>query len=160
MADVNACLDSTANIVWTMRKHQVVLKREYAELPRLRCHPLQLKQVFMNLLLNAYQAIADKTAGTAEVGEIRLATSMRDGGIVVEVHDTGVGIEPVTMGRIFDPFFTTREVGVGTGLGLSTSFGIVQRHGGRIAVRSEPGVGSSFEIFLPFEGEATVDLVP
>ena len=153
LADVNECLDSTANIVWTMMKHSVVLKRDYRELPRLRCYPMQLKQVFMNLLMNAYQAIAEQVGRSGETGEIRLATRRRADGLVVQVSDTGVGIASENLGRIFDPFFTTKEVGVGTGLGLSTSFGIVQRHGGTIRVRSEPGEGSTFEVFLPFERE-------
>ena len=153
LADLNECLDSTANIVWTLMKHQVVLKRDYQELPRLRCYPMQLQQVFMNLLMNAYQAIAERVGQSGEMGEIRLSTRRRGEGIVVEVSDTGAGIPPETLGRIFDPFFTTKEVGVGTGLGLSTSFGIVQRHGGTIHVRSELGEGSSFEVFLPLERE-------
>ena len=136
-----------------MMKHSVVLKRDYRELPRLRCYPMQLKQVFMNLLMNAYQAIAEQVGRSGETGEIRLATRRRADGLVVEVSDTGVGIASENLGRIFDPFFTTKEVGVGTGLGLSTSFGIVQRHGGTIRVRSEPGEGSTFEVFLPFERE-------
>lgn len=151
LADLNECLDSTANIVWTMMKHSVVLERDYEDLPRLRCYPMQLKQVFMNLLMNAYQAIAERVGQSGETGEIRLATRLDEGGVVVAVSDTGVGISPENLGRIFDPFFTTKEVGVGTGLGLSTSFGIVQRHGGTIRVHSEPGTGSTFEVFLPFE---------
>jgi PAS domain S-box-containing protein len=151
LADVNECLDSTANIMWTMMKHSVVLKREYDELPRLRCYPMQLKQVFMNLLMNAYQAIVERVGRSGETCEIRLSTRRQDGGIVVEVSDTGVGISTENMSRIFDPFFTTKEVGVGTGLGLSTSFGIVQRHGGTIRVRSEAGEGSSFEVFFPLQ---------
>jgi two-component system NtrC family sensor kinase len=151
LADLNQCLDSTANIVWTMMKHSVVLKRDYEELPSLRCYPMQLKQVFMNLLMNAYQAIAERVGGSGETGEIRLRTRRRDAGIAIEVSDTGVGIPPENLGRIFDPFFTTKEVGVGTGLGLSTSFGIAQRHGGTIRVRSEVGEGSTFELFLPLE---------
>jgi PAS domain S-box-containing protein len=150
-ADLNDCLDSTANIVWTMMKHSVVLKRDYGELPRLGCHPMQLKQVFMNLLMNAYQAIAERVGQSGETGEIRLSTRRRGQGILISVSDTGVGIPPENLGRIFDPFFTTKEVGVGTGLGLSTSFGIVQRHGGTIRVRSELGEGSTFEVFLPLE---------
>ncbi len=151
LADVNECLESTAHIVWTMMKHSIVLRRDYGDLPHLRCYPMQLKQVFMNLLMNAYQAVCERVGGTGESGEVRLSTRRRGEGIVIEVCDTGVGIEPEHLGRIFDPFFTTKDVGVGTGLGLSTSFGIVQRHGGTIAVRSEPGEGSVFEVWLPLD---------
>ncbi len=158
LADLNDALDSTANIVWTLMKHQVVLKRDLGELPPLRCYPMQLKQVFMNLLMNAYQAIAERVGKSGETGEIRLRTRRHGDGILVEVTDTGVGIAPEHLGRIFDPFFTTKEVGVGTGLGLSTAFGIVQRHGGSIRVRSEPGEGARFEVFLPLaHGDALAD---
>ena len=119
---------------------------------------MQLKQVFMNLLMNAYQAIAERVGGSGETGEIRLRTRRRDAGIAIEVSDTGVGIPPENLGRIFDPFFTTKEVGVGTGLGLSTSFGIAQRHGGTIRVRSEVGEGSTFELFLPLERNDALSL--
>jgi len=72
---------------------------------------------------------------------------------VIEVADTGVGIPEPHIDRIFDPFFTTKKVGFGTGLGLSTSFGIVKNHGGSLSVESKEGEGSSFRVFLPVEGE-------
>jgi PAS domain S-box-containing protein len=153
-ADVNQCLDSTVNIVWTMMKHSVVLTREYEDLPRLRCHPMQLKQVFMNLIVNAYQAIEQQAGEGRPPGEIRLRTAGRAGGVTVSVEDNGPGIPPEHLERIFDPFFTTKEVGVGTGLGLSTSFNIVRRHGGSLRVTSRPGEGARFEVFLPWDPEA------
>jgi PAS domain S-box-containing protein len=151
-ADVNECLDSTANIVWTMMKHAVVLTKEYRELPRVRCFPMQLKQVFMNLLVNAYQAIEERGARRERPGEIRLRTRPAPGGVVVEVEDDGVGIPPDQLHRIFDPFYTTKEVGVGTGLGLSIAYNIVRRHGGTLRVESEPGMRTRFEMFLPVDG--------
>ncbi len=157
LADVNECLDSTASIAWGMMKHSVVLRKEYRAVPKVRCYPLQLQQVFMNLLVNAYHAIQERFGGAGELGEIRLQTIERDGGVAVVVTDNGVGIRPENLNRIFDPFFTTKEVGIGTGLGLSTSFGIVQRHGGSLRVESKPGEGSVFEVFLPL---AVADLSP
>ena len=151
-SDVNECLDSTANIVWTMMKHSVVLEKHYSQLPRLRCYPMQLKQVFMNLLVNAYQAIEEKRGPQGGHGRVRLATQQRGDNIVVTVSDDGVGIAPENLSRIFDPFFTTKEVGMGTGLGLSTCFSIVERHGGTIRVDSQPGAGSTFEVVLPLSG--------
>ena len=148
-ADVNECLDSTANIVWTMMKHSAVLKKDYRELPPIECYPMQLKQVFMNLIVNAYQAIEAKPDAGAEPREIHLETRLCPEGVIVRVRDTGIGIDRAQLERIFDPFFTTKDVGVGTGLGLSTSYSIVRRHGGRIRVESEPGVGSTFEVLLP-----------
>jgi signal transduction histidine kinase len=105
----------------------------------------------MNLLVNAYQAIEERHAAEGGRGEIRLRTTERDGGVLVTVSDNGTGMPPHVLDRIFDPFYTTKEVGAGTGLGLSTSFNLVRRHGGHIRVESEPGAGSSFEVWLPLE---------
>ena len=151
-ADVNECLDSTASIAWTMMKHSVVLQKEYCDLPLVRCYPTQLKQVFMNLLVNAYQAIEEKLAGEGGTGEIVLRSEPRDGGVAISVRDTGIGIPARDLARIFDPFFTTKQVGAGTGLGLATSYSIVRRHQGRIEVESEPGRGSTFTVWLPLAG--------
>ncbi len=149
LCDVNRALDSTAHIVWTMMKHSVVLTKQYDELPPVVCFPMQLKQVFMNLLVNAYQAIEARAAEEELRGEIRLRTELRGDQVVVTVSDNGTGIDPRTLDRIFDPFFTTKEVGVGTGLGLSTSFNLVRNHGGTLTAESELGRGSSFELSLP-----------
>jgi PAS domain S-box-containing protein len=152
LADVNQCVESTVNIVWTMMKHVVVLKKDYAELPRLRCYPMQLKQVVMNLLVNACQAIEEKQAqpgAATEPGQVEVRTLQRDGGIAITIRDTGAGIAPDALAKIFDPFFTTKDVGAGTGLGLSTSYSIVQRHGGAIKVMSEVGQGTMFDVWLP-----------
>jgi len=157
-ADVNQCLDSTANIVYTMMKHTVVLEKDYAELPKIEAYPMQLKQVFMNLLVNAYQAI-EATPDRAQPGLIRIETRAADEGVVVRISDSGVGIEKQHIDRIFDPFFTTKEPGEGTGLGLSLSYAIVERHGGRMRVESELGFGTTFELWLPWEAsvQAGVD---
>jgi two-component system NtrC family sensor kinase len=152
-ADLNRALDSTANIVWTMMKHTVALTKHYAELPPVLCFPLQLQQVFMNLLMNAYQAIEARKAQDGLPGEIRLRTEQADGGVRIAVTDNGIGMPPEVQRRIFDPFFTTKEVGVGTGLGLSTSFQIVRRHGGTLRFESEPGVGTTFSVWLPLDDD-------
>ena len=151
MADLNRCLDSTAHIVWTMMKHSVVLRKDYGSLPPLRCLPLQLEQVFMNLLVNAYQAIEQRAGEHGGSGEIVLRTELVESEVRITVSDDGVGIPPLHADRIFDPFFTTKEVGVGTGLGLSTSFDIVRRHGGAIGARARAGGGTVFEVRLPLE---------
>jgi signal transduction histidine kinase len=132
-------------------KHLVVLERNYADLPPLRCYPMQLKQVFMNLIVNAYQAIEEKLAGSGATGRIELRTERSGDWVAVCVSDTGVGIPDAHLSRIFEPFFTTKRVGTGTGLGLATSYGIVRRHGGAIEVESEPGRGSTFRVLLPFD---------
>jgi PAS domain S-box-containing protein len=152
-ADLNRCLDSTAHIVWTMMKHSVVLQKEYAALPPVRCHPKQLEQVFMNLLVNAYQAIEARAARDGGgTGLIVVGTATRDDGVVISVSDDGVGISPEHADRIFEPFFTTKQVGEGTGLGLSTSFEIVRRHGGTLRALPRDGGGTTFEVFLPQQG--------
>jgi two-component system NtrC family sensor kinase len=118
--------------------------REYGELPEVGCLPSQLNQVFLNMLINASQAIHGKR------GTITVRTGCIDGDhVFVEIADNGEGIPPGNLKRIFDPFFTTKPVGKGTGLGLALSYGIVTRHRGRIDVRSQPGEGTTFRITLP-----------
>ena len=150
-SDLNQCLDSTANIVWTMMKHSVSLTKQYEELPPVFCFPMQLKQVFMNLIVNAYQAIEAGAGAEGGRGEICLRTERRGDLVAVVVTDNGTGIASDALDRIFDPFFTTKDVGIGTGLGLSTSFNIVRRHGGTIRVESLEGQGTTFEVLLPVE---------
>ena len=149
LADVNQFLDSTAGIVWPMMKHLVVLEKEYRDLPRVYCYPMQLQQVFMNLLVNAYQAIEERIGDSGKTGAIWLRTEPREGGVAIIVKDTGVGIAAENLDRIFDPFFTTKKVGMGTGLGLSTCFNIVERHGGSLVAESQPGVETAFTVWLP-----------
>jgi len=110
---------------------------------------MQLQQVFMNLLVNAYQAIEERIGGSGDTGEIWLRTEPREGGVAIIVRDTGVGIAAENLDRIFDPFFTTKKVGMGTGLGLSTCFNIVERHGGSLVAESQPGVETTFTVWLP-----------
>jgi len=149
LADVNQFLDSTAGIVWPMMKHLVVLEKEYRDLPMVHCYPMQLQQVFMNLLVNAYQAIEERIGGSGETGTIWLRTEPRAGGVAIIVTDTGVGIAAENLDRIFDPFFTTKKVGMGTGLGLSTCFNIVEQHGCSLVAESQPGVETAFTVWLP-----------
>jgi len=146
-ANVNQAVESTANIVWTMMKHSIELEKDLAVLPEIEAYPMQLKQVFMNLLVNACQAVEAREEGAP--GWVRIETEVDGPEIVVRIRDSGVGIEREDIPRIFEPYFTTKPVGSGTGLGLSTSFGIVERHGGRILVESERGRGTTFEVRLP-----------
>ena len=143
-ADLHRGLDSTLNIVNNEIKYKAEVIKEYGELPQVECLPSQLNQVFMNLLVNAAHAI-DKR------GTITLRSGRAGDEVWLEIADTGCGIAPENMKRIFDPFFTTKPVGKGTGLGLSLSYGIVQRHHGRIEVTSEQGKGTTFRIVLPVQ---------
>jgi signal transduction histidine kinase/streptogramin lyase len=142
LADIHRVLESTLNVVSHELKYKVELVKEYGELPLIRCLPFQLNQVFLNLLINAVQAIDAH-------GRITIRTGRDLGEVWVQVTDTGKGIDPAVVKRIFEPFFTTKPVGLGTGLGLSVSWSIVQTHGGRIDVASEVGKGTSFTVHLP-----------
>lgn len=141
-ADLHRGLDSTLNIVNNEIKYKATVTKEYGELPLVRCLASQLNQVFMNLLVNAAQAISG-------FGAIKIRTGCADDWVWVEICDTGSGIPPEILNRIFDPFFTTKPVGSGTGLGLSLSYGIVHKHGGRIEVKSELNKGTCFTVHLP-----------
>ncbi|MFP8877253.1 MAG: ATP-binding protein, partial [Myxococcota bacterium] len=153
-ADINQCLDSTANIVWPIMKHLVVLKKNYGDLPPVPAYPMQIKQVLMNLLVNACQAIEQRVGRSGEMGTVELETRVASEGVEVRVSDDGVGISAEHRQRIFDPFFTTKRVGSGMGLGLSTSFKIVERHGGTLSVESEENVGTTMRLFLPTGAKA------
>ena len=143
-ADLHKGLDSTLNIVHHELKYKAELVKEYGELPPVECQPAALNQVFMNLLVNAAQAIKD-------FGKITLRTGVADDWVYVAVTDNGQGIAPDHLPRLFDPFFTTKPVGKGTGLGLSVSYGIVKKHHGRIEVESQPGSGTTFRVWLPVQ---------
>ncbi|MFC5300121.1 ATP-binding protein [Azospira restricta] len=147
--DLHRGLESTLNVIWSELKYKAQVVREFGELPPVVCIPGQINQVFMNLLVNAAQAI--ETTGT-----ITLRTGTAGDRVWVEISDTGKGIPADIRARIFEPFFTTKPVGKGTGLGLSISRDIVERHGGRLEVQSAPGEGTTFRITLPV-GEAPPD---
>ena len=141
-ADLHEEIDRTLALMEPRFKNHITIEREYGDLPRVRCYPGQLNQVFLNLLMNACDSIEKD-------GEIRITTQPISTGVRLEFKDSGPGIPAEVQSRIFDPFFTTKPVGVGTGLGLSLSHGIIERHGGRIVVSSEPGAGTTFSIELP-----------
>jgi signal transduction histidine kinase len=132
--------------------------RDYGDIPEIESFAGQLGQVFMNLLANAADALG--RSGTIRIRTRSVAGEGPDAERVsIEIEDDGEGIGSEHLERIFDPFFTTKEVGQGTGLGLAVTYGIVERHGGSIDARSEPGVGTCFRVELPVEMEET-DKVP
>jgi signal transduction histidine kinase len=142
LADLNHGLDSTLNMLSSSFGQDIGVVREYGGIPLVECVSLQINQVFLNLLLNAAQAIDG--AGTIRIGTVEVS-----GWVQIEIADTGCGIDPEHLPRIFDPFFSTKPVGAGTGLGLSLSYSIVDRHGGRIEVESVLSKGSVFRVWLP-----------
>ncbi len=143
-ADLNREIDRTLALMEPRLRNDVRVRRDYGTLPQVRCHAGQLNQVFMNLVMNACDA-----AGRG--GEIQVRTRPTAGGVRLEFEDDGPGIPAELRSRIFDPFFTTKPVGPGTGLGLSLSHGIVERHGGRIWAEESAAGGARFVIELPRE---------
>lgn len=141
-ADLIQCLESTINVVWNEIKYKATVEKDYGDIPLTLCHPQALNQVFMNLLVNAAQAIEVQ-------GTIRIRTWYEDETIFVSIADSGQGIPAENLSRLFEPFFTTKEVGKGTGLGLSVSYDIVKKHDGEIRVGSAPGQGSTFTVVIP-----------
>jgi len=142
--DLSRSIDETLDLLRHHLKDGITVERDYASVGRVRGRT-SLNQVFMNLLTNAAQAIS--LSGRA--GTIRVQAQRRDGKVIVTIADTGPGIPAEILPRIFDPFFTTKDVGEGSGLGLSIVHGIVERHGGTIAVDSAVGRGTAFTITLP-----------
>ena len=124
------------------------------ELPSILVDELKIQQVFSNLITNAYQALQQKG------GEITVTTSHSEGWCKFEIEDTGPGIPVDIRSKIFDPFFTTRQFGEGKGLGLSTSFGIVSAHQGKLYLRTQVGVGTTFVLELPVAGPSDAPFVP
>jgi signal transduction histidine kinase len=145
--DVQRGIDDSLDLLRHHLKNGIKVERQYGDVGRVRGHAGQLHQVFMNLLTNAAQALGERGSG----GLIRIATERRDGKAVITVADDGPGIPAEVLPRIFDPFFTTKDVGQGSGLGLSIVHGIVERHGGTIAVDSSVGKGTTFTVSLPAE---------
>ena len=148
--NINQGLESTLNVVWNELKYKSEVIRDYGDIPEIECYPQELNQVFMNILVNAGQAIAKK-------GEIRISTRLANGNsagndrLEVRISDTGIGIPEENLSKIFDPFFTTKPVGKGTGLGMNISYSIIEKHKGEIRVESEVGKGTTFFIGLPVE---------
>jgi PAS domain S-box-containing protein len=144
--DVRKVLESVLVMSATQLRHRATVVRELAAVPLVFASEVRLSQVFLNLVVNAAQAIPE---GRVAENEVRVKTLTDGDMVIVEITDTGTGMDAVTRDRIFDPFFTTKEVGKGTGLGLSISHGIITTLGGRIDVESEIGKGSTFRIVLP-----------
>jgi len=146
--DVHEGLESTLELLGHQLEGRIEVVREYSELPLVECYPNQLNQAFMNLLLNACQAIPGE-------GTISLRTyAASDDNVAIEIRDTGTGIPTENLDEIFEPGFTTKGSRMGMGMGLLISRQIVQRHGGRIEVDSALGEGTAFTIVLPIRARS------
>jgi signal transduction histidine kinase len=140
-ADIHEGLESTLTIVQHKLRGRIEVRKKYGKIPLVECYPNRLNQVFMNLLVNAAQAITDR-------GTITIETSRRSDSVRIAISDDGIGIPSENLSKVFDPGFTTKGVGVGTGLGLSICYKIIQQHGGKIGVESH-GQETTFAIDLP-----------
>ena len=145
-SDIQVGLKSTLNIARVQLKNRADVRLELGRLPLVECAPSQIDQVFLNLIVNAAQAMLE-----GKMGMINIRTDCDDRQVWVEVKDNGPGIPPDVLKKIFDPFFTTKDPGTGTGLGLSVSQNIIQQHGGTLTVNSTVGVGTTFKITLPIK---------
>jgi len=145
--DMNALVENALELLQNEIKHKAELKKELSPIPRIVGLPNQLSQVFVNIIVNALQAMED-------FGKIEIKTSYEEECAFVRIEDNGPGMEKETVSRIFDPFYTTKPVGKGTGLGLSISYEIVKNHGGDIRVESTPGKGTAFTVFVPRQGSS------
>ena len=141
--NMNNVIDSIISIVGNSLKNKVTIVKEPGDLPKIKCNAQQLSQVFLNLIVNASQAMEGKA------GTITVRTALNGGRVVIKIEDNGSGMPKEVMDRIFEPFFTTKGAETGTGLGLSITHDIIKRHDGEISVASEVGKGTTFTISLP-----------
>ena len=143
-ADINEGLEKTLKLVWNEIKYRAEVEREYGDLPLVSCRIGQINQVFMNLLVNATQIIETD-------GLIRIKTTADEDNVYIYISDNGGGIPDEIQERIFQAFFTTKPVGSGTGLGLTISKSIIERHHGELTVESKEGIGTIFRVTLPIQ---------
>lgn len=139
--DVHECLADAIKLAGNELRNKCVVRKEFGSLPLIQAHPGQLRQVFLNLVVNAAQSM--------DHGEVSIRTRADGLLIVIEIEDQGSGISEENLPKLFTPFFTTKPRGQGTGLGLSISYGIIRNHGGDIKVASRPGIGTVFTVSLP-----------
>jgi signal transduction histidine kinase len=152
--DILHVVESAITLTWNQIRHRARLVKEFGEVPLVDGSEFRLGQLFVNLLVNAAQAVQE---GNAQVNEIKVTAKTDARGLVVEVADTGEGIPPEARARVFEPFFTTKPAGMGTGLGLSICQSVVLEHRGQIEVESVEGKGSLFRVILPVTAEQRRD---
>jgi signal transduction histidine kinase len=151
-ADLNRALQATLEVARNEYKYVADVATDLRPLPLVTCHPGDLNQVFLNVIVNAAHAIGEKVKGTDRRGCIRVRTALEGEAAHVAIEDDGPGIPAAIRDRIFDPFFTTKEVGRGTGQGLAIARNIVAKHRGEIWFETEEGRGTTFHLRLPLRG--------
>ncbi|WP_449416594.1 ATP-binding protein [Phormidium nigroviride] len=153
LVDIHEGIDNTLLILNSRLKGKIKVIKNYGELPEIECYPAQLNQVFMNILVNAIDALEELEEKSSEKGknsQILIQTQkLESGNILVRICDNGPGISPAIQSKLFDPFFTTKEPGKGTGIGLAICYQIIEKHHGKIEAISSPGTGAEFVILLP-----------
>ncbi|MBU2646499.1 response regulator [bacterium] len=150
--DIHSLIEATLYVINDETKYDIEIKKVFDQtLPRIKCFPQKLSQVFVNLLINAAQAIGEKGTITIKTEKGKSLRRLANKMIKITISDSGCGIPEDKLDRIFDPFYTTKSVETGTGLGLSIAYDIIKAHGGRISVKSKPDAGASFIITLPQE---------
>jgi signal transduction histidine kinase len=147
-ADINEGIKSVLILTNNLLKGRITIHEDYGTIPLVKCFPGQLNQVFMNIIVNASQAMEKN-------GELFIRTWQRDRDIYITIRDTGTGIKPEDQSKIFEPGFTTKGVGVGLGIGLYISYNIIRNHKGEISVTSEPDQGTEFTIQIPMDNDRT-----
>lgn len=149
-ADINRAIETTLRVVNAELKYKAEVVTELGDLPEVECVASQIKQVVLNLLVNAAHAMES-------FGRIVVRSGVKGGLAWFEVEDNGCGMSPEVQIRIFEPFYTTKPIGTGTGLGLSLSYNIVEKHHGRIELHSRPGEGTRFRVWLPVQQHESAD---
>jgi signal transduction histidine kinase len=147
-ADINEGLDSTLIITNNLLNNSIKIIKNYSNLPLIECYPGKLNQVFLNIISNGVYAVRKKYADK-DGGEITIATKADEDYINISIADNGIGMDENTKKRLYEPFFTTKDVGEGTGLGMSIAYNTIIKHNGYINIISELGVGTEFIIKLP-----------
>jgi EAL domain-containing protein (putative c-di-GMP-specific phosphodiesterase class I) len=150
-ADLNEALETTLAVCRNEYKYVAEVELDLGPLPAVVCNIGELNQVFLNLIINAAQAIEEQLDASGQLGQIRIATRVEADMAVIEIADDGPGIPPALQDRIYEPFFTTKEIGKGTGQGLALALATIQRHSGTLHCVSSPGDGTTFTIRLPLQ---------
>ncbi|TVR82071.1 MAG: GHKL domain-containing protein [Chitinophagaceae bacterium] len=148
-SDINESLESTLLLLKSSFGDKIVINKNYSELEPIECYAGKLNQLFMNILNNGIQAVNEKKYSGDEQPTIALKTEKVDDYVLISIADNGIGMDENTKKKIYDPFFTTKDVGKGTGLGMSIVYNIIEKHEGMIDLISEPGKGTEFRIFIP-----------